>query len=486
MQIAWKKTTLFWFTLFFLFFGCADPEPTVDERVAQAETLLDAGQIDSAILILEQVQESNPERVDALEALAFAYSAQGDPMLASLNFLKIAEIVPSQPEYLLYAAESLLEAGDPKGAIDQYRAYLHARPSDRAIWVTLADLYRSRGRTTEALDAYLAAEQVEPRSQQRIALGRLYLQSGNLAQAQAWFARAIEGDQEYRDEALLGLLETAIRAKRFADAEALVTQIDEEYPGRLNRSELDSVRDQLAEWRRRQDAAKEAVAALEPPTRETPAETQPAPPPAASTEAGAAGPPSADAAEVAATEAEQTAPSPGDEEPTDAGEEDVTAAEVDPPADDAARHLALARENSDQGNLAEAIRHYKRALVLNDSQPEVWAELSEAYLQNGDNRWAQATASEAVRRDPDNPRLVLQFIRAGQRTMNQQRLLEEMEKAYRIFPDQPEIVLVLARAYRDAGNRRNALLLYRRFLELVPQDYPSRSQVESELTELGG
>lgn len=489
MQLAWKTLSLLGFILFAFFSGCGDPEPTVDDRVQQAESLLDAGQIDSAILLLEGVQETHPERVDVLEALAFAYAAKGDPMLASMNFLKIAELVPTQTEYLLYAAESLLEANDVKGAIDQYRAYLHARPDDRAIWVALADLYRSRGRTTEALDAYLASEQLEPRAQQRIALGRLYLQSGNLAQAQVWFARAIDGDQEFRDEALLGLLETAVRAKRYADAEALVTQLDEEFPGRLSRSDLDSVRDQLTEWRRRQDAARKAVAALESPTRERTVEEAPVPSP---------GQPAAEEAERAAAvpEAETLAGAepvsqtsgPEAEEPVEAEEPSSPGTAPAPTMEttgEDARHLARARENRKAGMLAEAIRHYKRALVLNDNQPEVWAELSEAYLENGDDRWAQATASEAVRRDPGDPRLVLQYIRAGQRTMSQQRLLEEMETAYRSFPNQPQIVLVLARAYRDAGNRRNAVLLYRKFLELVPQDYPDRAQVETELGDLG-
>jgi cytochrome c-type biogenesis protein CcmH/NrfG len=81
--------------------------------------------------------------------------------------------------------------------------------------------------------------------------------------------------------------------------------------------------------------------------------------------------------------------------------------------------------------------------------------------------------------------MVLQFIRAAQRTMDSERLLREMEQAYRTFPNQPEIILVLARAYRDAGNLRNASLLYRKFLEVVPADYPARMDVESELRNLG-
>ena len=66
------------------------------------------------------------------------------------------------------------------------------RQSDRAIWVTLAELQAESGRLGEALSAYLAAEQVEPRPVQQVAIGQLYLRSQNLAQAQAWFANALD------------------------------------------------------------------------------------------------------------------------------------------------------------------------------------------------------------------------------------------------------------------------------------------------------
>ena len=118
-------------------------------------------------------------------------------------------------------------------------------------------------------------------------------------------------------------------------------------------------------------------------------------------------------------------------------------------------------------------------------RPQVWAELSEAYLRTGNDRWAQATASEAMRRDPENPKMVLQFLRAAQQTMDSELVIREMESAYRNFPNQPEIILVLARAYRDQNNLRNARLLYQKFLELVPADYPSRPQVQPELSSLG-
>jgi Flp pilus assembly protein TadD len=123
MRIAWKPIISLGFILFLILTGCGERQPPVDELVVQAEELLDGGQIENAILILEKCQERAPERVDVLEALAFAYAAQGDLMLASMTFLQISELVPQRPEYRLYAAETLLNAGDAKGAVAQYAAF---------------------------------------------------------------------------------------------------------------------------------------------------------------------------------------------------------------------------------------------------------------------------------------------------------------------------------------------------------------------------
>jgi tetratricopeptide (TPR) repeat protein len=280
-------------------------------------------------------------------------------------------------------------------------------------------------------------------------------------------SEALDGDAEIRDEALLGLLETAVRSKHFPEAEQLLKQIDAEYPGRVDQSALGEVRDQLAEWRRRREAAKVALAALEAKSEEAAAPVE-----AADEESVAE-----EIIEEAVT-ADPVAPPP--ETPP------VEAASVEVPAQPREEdHLLWARQLREEGNFDGAIKRYKKALVQNDNQPMVWAELSELYLATGQDSWAQATANEALRREPENPKLVLQFLRAAQRTMRPEQVIAEMENAYRKAPDQPEIVLVLARAYADQNNLRNASLLYRKFLEMVPADHPERLEVELELQELG-
>jgi tetratricopeptide (TPR) repeat protein len=329
------------------------------------------------------------------------------------------------------------------------------------------------------LECLLAAEQIEARAAQKIRIARLYMARANLAQAQTWFSRALD-DTATREQALLGLLETAVRAKRFADAEVLMGRLDAEYPSRLDQTDLAVLRPQLLEWRRHQDEAVAALAALE----ERPALS----------ERGAAMEPETNAvaqaaSEHAATETSEEAEVVVASEGTGAEGEAAIAPEgeaiVEEPVPDLSPDkVTEARTFVEVGDLRGAVSAFKQALVENDARPEVWAELSEVYLALGEDRWAQATASEAARRDATNPKYALQYLRAAQRLLPPERLTEEMEAALRRFPGQPEIMLVLARAYAEQGSVRNARILYEALLREAP-DHPQRSRVEAELSQLG-
>lgn len=471
IRLAWKQILYSGFILFVIFSGCTKKEATIEELILQAEDLQNVGQFDGAIVLLEKGLEREPNRVDLLEELAFAYSANKDPMLAAMSFMRIAELVPDQPEYLIYAANSMTEAGDTVGAVGVYEQYLAINSTDRAVWLILAGMQKQKGNLGGALEAFLAAEKVQESASQEIAIAELYLQAKNLVQAQSWFARALEGDSEYRDDSLLGLLETAIRSERFAEADALLKQLDAEYPGIVDQSAMQPVRAQLAEWSRRRQVAIEAMAAIEARNAQ---ELQEA----------------IESAQAELPEEEPVEEPPQQEEPVEETPVAIEAPvelveEVPVTVVDATSHLALARQRRDEGKTDEAIGHYKTALIENDNQPSIWGELSELYLESGNNRWAQATASEAVRRDPENPGFVLLHLRAANQTMDLNRFIREMEDAFKKFPENPEILLFIGKASADQGNERNARILFQKFLEFAPLNHPERSTVEMELADLG-
>lgn len=469
-----QRTSLF--ILCALFFGCSPKERPVAELIADAETLLDSGQIEAALGILEQAQIRAGERIDVLEPLAFAYSASGDPMMAAMTFSRMAELVPERAEYMIFAADAFVEAGDLRGASARYREYLTIRPEDRAVWVTLAEREREQGLLRPALDAFLKAENAESRTSQQLAIAEIYLRLENLAQSQSWYARALEGDPAMRDRALLGLLETAIRAKRFGDAERLLAQLDRDHPQSVNEAGMGSVRRQLRDWRERQDAAVAAAAELQ--------QRQPLGESTDATDATESAGLTVPAEPTEATETPEITESPEPVESPEPAAPSHLAEPTDLPEPDAPTDLVAARAAFTAGRFEEAVVHYKQALIQNDGLPEVWTELSRVYLQLGENRWAQVTASEAMRRAPENPAHTLQFLHAARAGMDNDRFLRELESGYRKFPENADIVYFAARTFDELGNFRNAQRLYMEFSEMAPPSHAQMPFVRERLSQL--
>jgi len=482
-----------WLLTLFLLSGCGDKTPTTEEIITRANELMNAGQIEDAIRILEARAQVDGERIDLLEPLAFAYAAVDDPMMAAFTFSKMAEIAPEMPEYHLYAAGSYEEAGDPASAISEYRVYLEEQPGDRAVWTTLGDLERSRGNRNAALEAYLKAEKVEERGTTQLKLGELFLQADNLAQAQRWFASALRTDPKTEPDALLGLLETALESRRFVDAEELVERLQSEFPAYLETSPLADAPAQLAAWRERQEEARRATEALTTTEAGEPANAESEEPANVESEE----PESMTAASGEAQTAEGVINQPPGEVIADAGTsgtpedneaetrpESGTAgtSESQPPVNDPAGSRGPAsaagfspREATTETSLSsepsepsvDPVAALRRKILENDSRADLWFELSQLYFERGEVQWARATASEAIRRAPDNPKYTLHFLLVAQESMPADQLLRELEKAYRKFPNSPEVLQTLARAYRARGYDRNADLLRQRYEELT-------------------
>lgn len=443
--------------------ACSKPEPTLEERLAQAQSLQDTGELTEAIERFEALSSEFPERVDILESLAFAYIEADQQLLAGFTFTTIAEMVESAPEYRIYAAESFASANDRDAMLEQYRAYLQAVPNDRSIWLVLAETLDEAGNRSDALDAYLRVDRLRADGSTRIRIGQLYLQADNLSQAQNWFARALNDFPHTEEEALYGLFETAWLSRRFADAEQLLEALEEINPQRVDDSELADAKEQLREWRRRQDEAAAAAAAIAE-RREREAEDDRL---------------DVDLAEAAATtQPDETETVVRERERPPRGAETTPSA-----AEDDLR--VRARAAFSRGDASDAVRLFRQALVDHPDDATLWRQLSDAALQTGDTGWAQAAASEALRLDPDNPRTVLQYIRANSDQWPSDRWLREMENAYRRFPRTPEIILHLARGYLSLeNNRRSARLLFDEFLRIAPEDHPERPMVEAERSRL--
>lgn len=514
---TWHGSLLILLAAFTFIFGCGERAPTADEVLAETEALRSSGRIGEAIAQLEDFDRANPGDLRIVESLAFAYLEEGDPATAAMFFARANEIDPSQAEYLLMAAEAWETAGEPDTAISVTEQYLAVRPNDRSVRLSLAETYHHQGNLDAARDRLLQANRNQPDGEVQVRIGALFLEGGNLAQAQSWFDSAARFGDEARDEALLGLLEVVVRADRFEDAENLVSVLDDEFPGRLDESRLAPIRGQLETWRLRQTAAREAAQGVLSSTAEVVAQVSPEAPRTSPRPAVADG--SEETAGVGTTaEANRSASgqapvaegrstplgSPPDKE------ERVAAMEFTPPSDgpsgtgtrslfptgDAAgmvpaqasrEYLALvesARTAFAEGRYPAAIKDFQRALARTSDSPEIWSELSEAQYRFGNFDAAPASAGEAVRRAPNNPRFRLQHLRVQEGSTPTALLIRDIEQAKRDFPQNPEFSLVLARAHEDLGNERFARRYFEEFLRLAPPGHPERAQVEQALSRL--
>lgn len=511
--------------------GCGEKSSSPEELLIEAQAMSAAGKLGEAISLLELYDQENPGNFPIVEQLAFLYGEADDPATSAMFFARAAEIDPSQAEHLLFAAQAWQNAGDIDSTINLYRQYILARPDDHSARAALSDLYYLSGDLDEARNTLLRSNRLAPKSGVQVRLGELFLESGNLALAQQWFDSAARFGDDNRDEALLGLLEVVIRGNRFADADQLITVIDEEFPGRLDASNLAAIRPQLENWRTQQAAAVTAAEGLQgnrtpavnaAAEQETPASdeanaTAEASGTTSSGEATAVDDrPTTESMTVAEVAANQEASpttdiSPPDKEervaqveanmesfivpepanpsdgplslfPTDNSETSSSAiiASV-PTGNDYSSYLAQARDAFTNERFAESIKLYHRSLARSSSDPVVWSELSEAQRRAGEYQTAIASAREAMRRAPDSPEIRLQFLRVAENVLRREAVLQEMEQARRDFPLQPEFTLLLARAYRELGSNRFAQRYYRDFLRIAPPSHPEFATAEAEL-----
>ncbi len=459
-------------------FGCTPRDPDPGVTVAAAEEHRDAGDLDEAIELLATHRERDPGSPAILETIAFMYAERGDMTEAAFAFLERYEAVPDEPEYLLYAARSLRTDGDTRGAAGLYRRYLEVEPENRSIWQTLARLEEEAGRFNQAISAYTRVYRMREEPEVAARIGALFHGIRNPAQAENWYQTAARADPPPR-RALTGAFQLHMEQGRFRNAETALRALRVHYPEALEEPALARNEESLMTWLEQQAETVRLVAALAASDRSAAEQDREPEPVDAPAEHEAPGEPS-----VAHADPEPRAdPAPETPHRTETESAPPVARQPDP-SSELEQDAWRARQKREAGDLPGAIAGYREILTRDDRDPALWHELSEAYFSTAQFEWAEATALEAVRRDPDSVRYTLQYLRSAQRTMSPEQLMNELIRANRRFPHSPDIILAAARGYRNiARNHRNARILYERFLDLAP-DHPQRAAAERELRSL--
>jgi Tfp pilus assembly protein PilF len=254
--------TLF-LTLMFLV-GCSTPEEKKSDQINAALELSETGEYAAALEILEGLIAQYPNDLEILSSMGQVYSAQGDHTMAAF-FLEQAHLqAPQDTELLFQAYRSLRAAEQSAGHLLEKLAEQAPEAMDGALWVRLGQNRQAANRVQPALNAYLKSTETQPASPETAAaIGQLYIQIGNLAQAEAWLERAADNDDPNALTALFSLLEIKLRQKDWPGAEATLAQLDQQFPGAVEASQWNQAREELIRWREAQDAMQAKLARAE-------------------------------------------------------------------------------------------------------------------------------------------------------------------------------------------------------------------------------
>ncbi|MEZ5275854.1 MAG: tetratricopeptide repeat protein [Opitutaceae bacterium] len=456
--------------VFLLAAGCASRDEVFNRELQKANTMVNEGDFAGAIEILVPLNEERPNTKPVVEALAFAYAGNGDHTLAAWHMIQLADLDPAQTDLRLLAAESLETAGDPVSAIEQYRLYVKSNTQDASAWQHLAELCRSTGDPRGAIEALLACQTLEPSAETAFTLGDLFRSLNNLPQAQVWYATAAREGGATANAARLNLLELSIANSDFTQATEIASSLrgkltDPDDLGRFKESE-----EKINAWKNSQDSLKAARINQD-----------------------------QLAAEVARLQREQEAIAAENARRAEAEARAARLAEEEARKAREAATLSTRSSNADPetgsqgdaqlavGNPEAAIAAYWQALNENDSQPEVWLNLSRAYMDLQQWTEAESCVLEARRRDRRNPRIEETYLQIVRRTRPYDQFLVEAAAARERFPQSPDLALLLADALSaTGGDTLKAIRAYEDFLLLAGPDDPRIQQAQNTLDRLRG
>lgn len=531
--------------------GCTGPEEKKAQRLNEAVELRAAGDDTNALAILEGLANEYPNDTDILRQIGNIYSDQGDATMAAFFIEQAYRQNPDDIELLYQTYRAQEDADQAAAAAELLETLAQTAPDAMTseLWVRLGQFRAREQKTQPALEAYLKGvnpEQSTPSSETAATIGNLFIQLDNLPQAERWFKIAANNDDPNALPALFGLLEINLRNKNWAESEAVIAQLDKQFPGALDASEWANARAELKRWRTAQDAMQAELAkAAEAKAAAEAAKAAKAEAAAAATTSSTDDLESSGKAQVIADleRAEAIADTPAIEVPPavtaetttpavaegktitfdpsiaiepaepDLGievsfdqqaavtpttytvDQDSTVIESPAPKPTTAIPPATRTQSIDElvteaesatldRNFKRAIAIYWQALGRANNRADIWSLLSQVYIIDGQSKNAETTALEAIRLSPGNISYTLDYLRVVQRTKAPADFLAELETAYDRFPRSPEIALSLARAYeRISQNNTAADALYSRFIELAP-NHPLRTEAEAALSRL--
>jgi Flp pilus assembly protein TadD len=164
----------------------------IEDLLAQATRLHQAGKFEAAIAAYETIIAAGPADVATQMFLAAAYRSAGRPDDAIAVYDAMAETDPQRADFWFNRGNALGDAGRREEAIAAYQRSLELDPQGATALANKAISEVALGRFDDAADSYRRALAIDPAH--RIALnnfGNLLVEQGHLAEAAACLRRAV-------------------------------------------------------------------------------------------------------------------------------------------------------------------------------------------------------------------------------------------------------------------------------------------------------
>lgn len=140
----------------------ASPAASLAALLARAAELHEAGSLEAADEIYEQVLAADPDNADALHLSGLVAVARGNPEEGIARIRRALALAPDMVEAWRNLGLALRRADDPEGAILAIREALVRDPSSSDVQRQLGTALREAGRDEEALAVLAAAVQQTP------------------------------------------------------------------------------------------------------------------------------------------------------------------------------------------------------------------------------------------------------------------------------------------------------------------------------------
>ncbi len=164
--------------------GAPPAYQSVPDLVLEANSMLQAGQVDQALPLLREAVNRQPSNVAALDLLAEAAQRAGRWEEAEFALKSALSFQKDNIELSLRLGEVYLAMGDTSAARDVFRGLVERFPHSDRAWAALGLIEADLGKRDEALAKLKRALEENPLLPEvQLAYGELLLQSGKASEA---------------------------------------------------------------------------------------------------------------------------------------------------------------------------------------------------------------------------------------------------------------------------------------------------------------